>query len=109
MHAGLPMVEGPGGLEPEEEDYGRELTGIGGHGDSGVGDGGKTAGGRDRGEDKDKGEYGVDELAEDEHALPRKHKWGKNDPTEWLVVVRKKRTRKEVTSLITSISAISTQ
>jgi len=115
MQAGLPMVEGPGGPEPEEEDYGRELTGIGGHGDSGVGDGGKTAGGRDRGEEEEEGEYEdegefeVDESAEDERALPRKRKRRKNDPTEWLTVVRKKRTRKEATSLIASISAISTQ
>jgi len=83
MHAGLPMVEGPGSPELEEEDYGRELIGFGGHGDSGIGDRGKTAGGRDRGEE------------EDECALPRKRKWHKNDPAEWLVTGGPQETHKE--------------
>jgi len=104
------MVEGPGGPEPEEEDYGRELMGVGGHGDSSVGDRGKTAGGRDGGEEEDEDEY-EDDSADDEqvHALPRKRKRRKNDPAEWLAVVRKKRTKKEATKLINSISSISTQ
>jgi len=76
------MVEGPSSPELEEEDYGRELIGIGGHGDNGIGDRGKTAGGRNRGEEEDK------------CTLPRKRKW------------HKKRTKKEVTNLINSISFI---
>src|SRR5882762_9723335 len=58
-YAGLPMIEGPSGPEPEEEDYGRELMGIG--------DREETTGGGDRGEEEDEGEPEVDALEEDEH------------------------------------------
>jgi hypothetical protein len=107
MHAGLPMLEGPHGPEPEEEDYGRVL-GIGG-----VRDGEERAGSEGRMEGsagEDAGESEVEFVEDDEHVanLHGKRKRHK-DLTDWRVQARKKRTKQEATSLIASISNISTQ
>jgi hypothetical protein len=100
MHAGLPMMEGPNGPEPEEEDYGRVL-GMGGVRD-------REERARSEGEDASESEV---ESAGDGHvaSLPGKRKRRNKDLTDWRIHARKKRTKKEATSLIASISNISTQ
>lgn len=112
MHVGLPMLEGPNGLEQEEEDYGRVLMdkGPGGHGDREVSDIEEWAegeGGSDQREGEDDGESEVEE----EHvtSLPGKRKRRSKGPRDWRIEARKKRTRQEATSLIASISSISSQ
>ena len=102
-HQGVPMLDGPNGPASEEEDYGRfagsydtrELQETNG------GDGGIDA----------QGNSGLGDSGESEmnHPAPCKKRKRCNNNHDFITVVRKKRTRKEATSLIAAFSAISTQ